>query len=225
MYIPSVSCLPHFSQSHEDEVIKYVLETLGIHIGWFVEFGAGDSRILSNTARLADVGWNGVYIEADADLYQKLLQHIKTGIYPLHATVTAENINELLTRTPLPQEFDLLSIDIDGNDYWVWKAITYRPKVVCIEYNSNFGPTESRVIEYDPAFIYQSDNYYGASALALVRLGERLGYTLINHTAPLNLFFVRNDLVEHFEILDVKNLVRCPVHIGSPRTMIETPPC
>ena len=94
--------------------------------------------------------------------------------------VDASNINFLLAKYSVPREFDLLSIDIDSNDYYVWKALEgYSPRIVVIEYNASFPPTESKTIKYDPNFVWDGTNYYGASLLALKKLGQSKGYILI----------------------------------------------
>lgn len=106
--------------------------------------------------------------------------------------ITAENIEPLFQKYGVPPEFDLLSIDIDGNDYWVWKAIThFRPRVVIMEYNANKGPDASVTIPYDPAFIWDKTDYQGASLRALEKLGREKGYTLVaTDRNGVNAFFV-----------------------------------
>jgi hypothetical protein len=97
--------------------------------------------------------------------------------------VTAENIEELLAAAKVPKSLDLLSIDIDRNDYWVWKAIkSFSPRVVVIEYNAVFPPEISWVVNYEPTSYWDGTSHFGASLKALERLGS-------------NAFFVRNDLV------------------------------
>lgn len=207
----------YHSQSGEDQIIESLINQLSITNGWFVEFGAKDGKTLSNTAHLMeDFGWSGVYIEANQLEADALKKSISTNpnIYPIQAMVTSENINEILATTPLPQDFDLLSIDIDGNDYWVWQAINYTPKIVCIEYNCNFHPTESMALKYDPLHTWIQDKNYGASALALTRLGKRKGYRLVSYTFQLNLFFVREDLAENMPRYDVNNILKSNCHHG-----------
>ncbi len=148
--------------------------------------------------------------------------------------VTAENIQQLLKKYNTPQNFDLLSIDIDFNDYWVWKSISdYSPRVVVIEFNSSIPPTESKVVRYDQNSQWDGTNYFGASLLALKNLGVEKGYTLVGcDSNGVNAFFCRSELVSEIKIKDIEELYRPPrygkivsgVHIGHPpseKTMIE----
>lgn len=140
--------------------------------------------------------------------------------------VTAENIQNLFQKYNVPKNFDLLSIDIDYNDYWVWKSITdYLPRVVVIEYNSSILPTESKVVPYDPEAKWDGTNYFGASLLALKNLGLTKGYTLVGcDSAGVNAFFCKSELLDGIKIKDIKDLYRPPkygeiingVHIGHP---------
>lgn len=148
--------------------------------------------------------------------------------------VTAENIQNLFQKYNVPQNFDLLSIDIDFNDYWVWKAIVdYHPRVVVIEYNSSIPPTESRVVPYDPEAKWDGTNYFGASLLALKNLGLTKGYTLVGcDNSGVNAFFCQSELLREMKLNDIQALYRPPkygqivngIHIGHPpsdRKMIE----
>ena len=124
--------------------------------------------------------------------------------------------NELFEKYDVPDEFDLLTIDIDGNDYYVWEAIRKMPRVVNIEYNSHIPPNESKSIEYEPNFIWKGDDYYGASLLALKILGERKGYTLIGcDSTGTDSFFVKNELIgDKFVVRDINELFRPPAFRG-----------
>jgi len=140
--------------------------------------------------------------------------------------VTAENIQGLFQKYNVPKNFDLLSIDIDYNDYWVWKSIVdYHPRVVVIEYNSSLLPTESRVVPYDPDARWDGTNYFGSSLLALYNLGLKKGYTLVGcDSKGINTFFVKNELVKGMKIKNLQDLYRPPKygkivngrHIGHP---------
>ena len=126
--------------------------------------------------------------------------------------ITVENIEELFQKYNVPIFFDLLSIDIDFNDYWVWKAITnYHPRVVVIEYNSSIPPTESRVVPYDPEAVWDGTNYFGASLLALQNLGNEKGYTLVGcDSNGVNAFFCKSELVKEIKIKPIRNLYKSP---------------
>lgn len=131
--------------------------------------------------------------------------------------VTAENINTLFTKYKVPQHFDFLSIDIDGNDYWIWKAIDdtrFRPRVVCIEFNCHFAETQSYTIQYNPKHIYKQNKYYGASLLALKSLAESRNYKLVHVIGCLNAFFVSNDCLKEQNIsLDIEDYFQYPVDV------------
>jgi hypothetical protein len=144
-----------------------------------------------------------VWIDGSAACYQDILKNMAPVIDSrqlsvLHAFITAENIQSLFERAGIQAEFDLLSIDIDFNDYWVWKAIIdYRPRVVAIEYNASFQRSVACVVPYTPTRIWDYTNYYGSSLKALEKLGSEKGYRLVgcNYTG-VTAFFVRDDLVE-----------------------------
>ena len=130
------------SQNGEDGIIAKILEVIGTPRGWCVEFGAWDGRYLSNTHNLiANKDFYAVMIEGSATRFRDLMAAFKDNpkVYPVNAFVgftEADGLDAILARTPIPEEFDVLSIDIDGNDYHVWSAVTrYRPRVVVIEYN------------------------------------------------------------------------------------------
>ena len=147
--------------------------------------------------------------------------------------VTAENIQKLFQKYNVPKNFDLLSIDIDYNDYWVWKSIIdYFPRVVVIEFNSSIPPNESRVVPYDANAVWDGTNYFGASLLALRNLGLKKGYTLVGcDNNGVNAFFIKSDLIKNFKINTIEKLYRPPqygkivngVHIGHPPSNKKIP--
>ena len=177
-----------YSQNGEDGVLARIFDVLVHTNRFFVEFGTGPDGTERNTRLLEEKGWTGL-----------LMDRRPAGRAPrIRAEhVTAENVNQVFTNYSVPEEFDLLSIDVDGNDYWIWNALSpaYRPRVVVIEYNAAVPPTESKAITYDPDFEWQKTDYFGASLLALFRLGKRKGYKLIYcESTGVNAFFVRADL-------------------------------
>ena len=118
--------------------------------------------------------------------------------------ITAENINELFEAYDVPDEFDVLSIDIDSNDYWVLKALDerYRPRVLVMEYNASLGPVDRKTIAYDPHHVWDVSSYFGASLAALHSVASARGYALVGcDSAGVNAFWVRDNALAGFESL------------------------
>lgn len=190
------------SQSGEDGIIAKMLEFLPSRNHWCVEFGAWDGQFLSNTCNLIDhAGFSAVLIEPDQQRFQDLLRrHGKNSkVIALNRFVgfsRGDSLDTLLAQTPTPKDFDLLSIDIDGNDFHVWKAVAdYHPKIVCIEYNPTI-PNEVDFLQPPDPGISQ-----GSSLSALTRLAREKGYELVCVTR-LNAFYVDAPLFPAFSILD-----------------------
>jgi len=188
-----------YSQNGEDGIIQELLRRFPSRTYWVCEFGTLDGIQYSNTFKLIEQGgYNAVYIESDRKSYQQLLETCskQPTIIPINREVGYEGDNKLdniLATTPIPTEFDVLSIDIDSSDYHVWKAVEkYSPRIVIIEINSSISPT-------DPNYIYGPEGVIGTSFLPMLRLGESKGYTLICHTG--NLIFVRNDIAHLYRDL------------------------
>ncbi|APU16015.1 MULTISPECIES: hypothetical protein [Actinoalloteichus] len=189
------------SQNGEDGVILEILRRIGVTDGFFVEFGVETGRE-GNCIALADVlGWRGLFMEADGAHNHHLHQKYRWNdrVRTLHAMVTPERIEELFREGEVPAEPDVVSIDIDGGDYWVWDAMAdYRPRVVVIEYNSALDPDRALVQPRD-APGWDGTDYFGASLGALVELAERKGYRLVHcELAGVNAFFVRADQAGRF---------------------------
>jgi hypothetical protein len=191
-----------YSQNDEDGILEEICRRVGItpNTAAFVEIGVQDG-LENNTLFLLYKGFRGLWIEAREkyvnDIGKRFRTVIESGrLSTLNARVTAENINELLS--PVAPTTDVLSIDIDGNDFWVWKAMNhFYPPVVVIEYNAKFPPPLSIVQKYDPNFRWSGSDYSGASLCALAKLGQSKGYGLVacNITGS-NAFFVRSDLIQ-----------------------------
>jgi hypothetical protein len=194
-----------YSQHDEDGILEEIFRRVGVTNRFFVEFGVGDGMENCTLYRLLQ-GWNGAWIEC-SPLCFEAIQHrmgflINSGqLRAKYSFITAENIEHLFAELNVPAEFDLLSIDIDGNDYWVWNAIgQYRPRVVVIEYNASFQRTVACTVPYAPTAIWDRSNYYGASLKALELLGAQKAYRLVgcNYTG-VSAFFVREDCAgDHF---------------------------
>ncbi|MDQ8043148.1 MAG: hypothetical protein AAGC46_00650 [Solirubrobacteraceae bacterium] len=187
-----------FSQNGEDGVIGEILRRAGIDgPGFFVEFGAEDG-VETNTALLADVfGWRGVLLEGDPESHGRL--HRKYGpsgrVTTRQTMVEPHTIEGVLAEMGVPADLDLLSIDIDSDDYWVWKAITgLSPKVVVIEVNTHQDP-RSAVTQPIGAGPWQGTDFYGASVGALRGLAAAKGYRFVHvDLTGNNAFFVRDDV-------------------------------
>jgi hypothetical protein len=108
----------------------------------------------------------------------------------------AININPILRIYRVPDNPDLISIDVDGQDFWIWSNLVHRPSVLIIEYNANFGPDESKVIPYDTEFQWDSSKYFGASLRALHNLGKSKGYVLV-YSNGVNAIFIKRHLVKN----------------------------
>jgi hypothetical protein len=195
-----------FSQFEEDGKLLFIFAMLGIPSGVFLDIGAGDG-INSNCANLAlNFGWTGTFIDGSPENIRRGTEfyraHADSWIYPpkfVHAMVSRENINQLLDDAKVPMEVDLMSVDIDGNDYWVWDAMErVQPKVVIIETHIEFG-LRSIVVPYDRDYVYpgRHPDYHGASPPAMVKLANRKGYRLVGaNDYGFNTIYVRRGLAE-----------------------------
>ena len=191
-----------YSQNGEDGVIAALFALVGATDRRFVEFGIGDGSEC-NTANLAlTFGWSGLQLEADAAGVRSAREFYagRADVRVVEARVTPSNIDAVLSSNGFGGELDLMSIDIDGNDYWVWESLeAARPRVVVVEYNAVFGRERSITVPYaDRASPYESHPtgwYHGASLAALAKLGERKGYVLVGaESRGVNAFFVRGDV-------------------------------
>lgn len=194
------------SQCHEDGILFALNEALDLQDRdratakkKCVEFGGGDGWTLSNTAALIDAGWGGVFIEADPDLAAAATGHYagRPDVSVICDHIKRSNVNWLV-----PADVALASIDIDGNDYWVWKRMKARPDIVIIEYNSNFAPDVWAVMPYTPDYEWKRGDCYGASSLAMTMLGAKLGYRLVDVVVGLNLVFLKESLLPELPTYD-----------------------
>ena len=189
-----------YSQNDEDGIIAEIFRRIGTTSRTFVEFGV-ETGVECNSAKLLVDGWRGLWIESNAASAAAIRRDFAPFIadHKLvleESLVTAENINALIGQGGFSGEIDLLSIDIDRNDYWVWKAIdAVDPRVVVIEYNATLRPPMALVVPYRADAQWDGSNHYGASLEALVRLAAAKKYRLVGCSiAGVNAFFVRVDL-------------------------------
>lgn len=191
-----------FSQWGDDGIIQWLVHRLDIPHRWFVEFGVQDYRESNTRFLLQNDDWSGLVMDGDPDQVARIIASEWSWRHDLRAIaafVDAANINDLLRGAGVPRELGVLHIDIDGNDYWVWKAIdAVDPIVAIIEYNAVFGGERAIVVPYDPAFqrtrAHFSNLYWGASLPALCRLASDRGYAFIGcNGAGNNAYFVKRD--------------------------------
>jgi hypothetical protein len=190
-----------YSQSGEDGLLEAIFGVLEIERGYAVELGAHDGVYLSNTRHLFERGWSGLLIEADPARFRQL-QHNMRGfgeVKCVKALVSFEgdhSLDELLAHHGAPTDLDLLSIDIDGNDYHLWDSVRrFAPKVVVIEYNPSI-PNDVEFVQPRDLSVFQ-----GTSLRSLVKLGRDKGYEL-GAVTETNGIFVRRDLADKLEIPD-----------------------
>lgn len=189
-----------YSQAGEDGIIGKILESLPQNDRWCVEFGALDGIHLSNTRYLIESkGYSAILIEADKKKFRELQKNYSQhdNIFTINKLVgfgEEDNLDQILSATPIPNGFDFLSIDIDGNDFHVWKSISkYKPKLVVIEFNPTI-PTNIKFIQPADSSLNQ-----GASLLSLVELGKEKGYELVS-VLQCNAFFVNREYYPLFHI-------------------------
>lgn len=188
-----------FSQNDEDGVLLRLLQQVGAPVKTFVEIGVENAREC-NTAVLAFVlGWDGLMLEADPlgvvsaqELARRMLKGRANRVEIRQAFVTRENVNALVGG----RDLGVLSIDVDGNDYWLWRAVEdASPRIVIVEYNASMGPDETITIPYRTDFsvsdAHPNGYYHGSSLAALEKLGRDKGYALVAvDSAGVNAFFV-----------------------------------
>ena len=193
-----------YSQWGEDGLIQRLIREVKIARKIFVEFGVETYTEANTRFLLVNDNWSGLVLdggESNIRTIRRSEVYWRHNLKAVQAFITRENINELLRDNGVTGEIGLLSVDIDGNDYWVWEAIdAVTPALVIVEYNSRFGAERAVTVPYDPKFVRQEAHsscaYYGASLAALVALGRRKGYAFVgSNTAGNNAFFVRRDLL------------------------------
>ena len=192
-----------FSQWGEDGIIQRLVKMIAFENKTFIEFGVEDFFESNCRYLLMKNNWSGFVIDGSHENMDKLRRayfYWKYDINCINAFVTRENINELLMKSGFEKKLGILSIDIDGNDYWVWEAINVvSPAVTILEYNARFGADRAVTVPYKANFMrtkeHYSNIYYGASLTALCLLGKRKGYAFVGcNSAGNNAFFVRGDL-------------------------------
>jgi len=206
--VPSINDTGYrvFSQFEEDGKLLFIFSIIGMNRKTFVEIGSDDG-VNSNSANLYfNFAWHGLFIDSNSESIKRGIKFFNKYPHPWYykpnficSKVTRENVNELIEGAGYSGEIGLLSIDIDGNDYWVWDAITIiDPQVVIIETHNEFG-LNNIVVPYDPEYSYPGKHpiYHGASPVAMTKLANKKGYRLVgSNELGFNFIFIKNGLAD-----------------------------
>lgn len=190
-----------YSQNDEDGILHEIFRRIGTTTKEFIEFGV-QNGLESNCHFLLHQGWKGLWIDGNKSYYHEIRFRFRPVIAKkllrvVNAFITKDNIEELLEENAFSLSPDLLSIDIDGNDWYIWDSIQKcNPRVVCIEYNGKFPPDIEWKQAYNPDHIWNESDWQGASLRTITQLGNQKGYRLVcTNLNGVNAFFVRNDLI------------------------------
>jgi hypothetical protein len=205
-YENPLSLVPHgrkiFSQNDEDGIIIEIFRRIGTTNKTFIEFGCGDG-IENNSYALLFQDWNGLWIDGSpkniGKIRKGLPQTIASGqLNVVESFITKDNINELISMQISDNEIDRLSVDIDGNDYFIWDAINcISPRVLIMEYNAKFAPPIRYCMNYDPSHMWDYTDHGGVSLKFIEEKAARKGYVLVGCSlSGANAFFIRKDLAQ-----------------------------
>ena len=209
------------SQTDEDGILLFLFAVIGMVNKQFVEIGTG-SGVECNCANLAiNFGWHGVFVDGNEEAITQGIHyygaHPDTWIFPprlVSALVDRDNVNDIIVNAGFHGEIDLLSIDVDGMDYWIWDAINcINPRVVVMEANGKFG-TRSITVPYSRDWSYDGSAhpyYHGASLTAFTKLASKKGYRLVGvNRFGYNAFYLRNDIA--LDVLPAVTIESCRSH-------------
>ena len=186
-----------------------IFDIIGVKKFNFIEIGVQDSIECNSTNLLLNLNWTGAQFEGCKESYEDGKKFFKKKNIKrkqcqlLNKFINAENVNLLIKKTGIIGEIDFFSLDIDGNDYWVWKNINIiKPRLVVLEYNSTFGGGNALSIPYNSEFVWDNKDekkfFYGASLKALEIVSKKKGYELVYvDSKGVNAFFVRKDLIKN----------------------------
>ena len=204
-----------FSQFGDDGIIQYLINKINIPFKTFIEFGVEDYLESNTRFLLQNNNWSGFVMDGDSQNILKLKATNFFWKYDLEAQsifITKENISDLLQ--PFYQKWGgvgLLHIDLDGNDYWIWKKIELKPIILILEYNSIFGSDRAITVPYDPSFTrtesHYSNLYWGSSLKSLYNLSISKGYEFVGcNSAGNNAYFVLGEYMnKDIKVLSLKD--------------------
>jgi hypothetical protein len=188
-----------YSQNGEDGIIAEIFRRTHTNDKFFVEFGVGHGGLENNTRFLLETGWRGVWLEGDPAgveaIKENFVGYVEDGrLIVRHAHLDAESINYVLDEADVPATFDFLSADIDLNTSHVWRAISRRSRVACVEYNASIPPMVNLEARYEATGSWDGTNFFGGSLKALELIGRGKGLSLVGcELAGANAFFVDAD--------------------------------
>lgn len=202
-----------FSQWGEDGLLQYLVSNVKFCNNKFIEFGVEDYYESNTRFLLSNNNWSGLIIDGDLENINKIKKdpiYWSSNLKAVNQFITKDNINDIIKSNGFAGNIGILSIDIDGNDFWILKAIDIvRPDLIIIEYNSHFGCDFPLSVPYEENFVrskkHYSNIYYGASIRALNELALQRGYYLIgSNDAGNNLFFLRKEIIGDIKPLSVE---------------------
>jgi len=202
-----------FSQWGDDGIIQFLVSYLDIPTKTFIEFGVEDYSESNTRFLLINNNWKGLVLDGNKNDINYIIEdeiYFRHELTAKQVFITAENINPIIKESGFEGEIGILHIDIDGNDYWVWKSIeVVNPIIVIVEYNSVFGDDRAITVPYYPSFnrtrAHYSNLFFGASLKALVQLGELKGYCFIGcNSNGNNAYFVRKDKIKDLAVKSIK---------------------
>ena len=208
-WLPSINDVGFrkYSQFEEDGILLYIFSLVRPTNKKCVEICAGNGRECNTANLIVNHGWWGYLFDGDKQNVKEgtafFSQNKDTFFYPpkfTRAWITAENVNDVIEKSGVSGPIDLLSLDLDGMDYWVWKAISViEPQVVVCETHNAIPPDKALTVPYDPKFVFASEDFRGASLAAMCKLGRDKGYRLVGtHRFGFNAFFVKNTVGKEF---------------------------
>jgi len=206
--------LKKYSQTGEEGFLLHILANICNEPQFLVDLGAGDGITLSNTRLLIEeYGFSHILLDAN-----------NQGNHEVHEEwITAENVCDLLRKYDCPMKFTLLSVDLDGNDFDVIKAVCdqFQPTVIVCEINGTIPLGISKKIVYNPEHVYQGDDYYGFSFSAAVKLADLLGYRMIYQNDALNAYLINKDVIAA-DLPPIPRFKHDPYHKHNPHGVWET---
>ena len=192
-----------FSQSGDDGIIQFLINRIPSPNKTFIEFGVEDFTEANCRFLMMYSNWSGFVVDGSQSQVEKIVNHPDFWRYDLRATqsmITAENVNAVLDKSGFAGKLGILSIDIDGMDYWVLDRIELQPEILIVEYNSVFGADRAITVPYRADFVrtkaHHSNLYFGASLAAITELATKKGFAFVGcNSIGSNAFFVRDDML------------------------------